>query len=335
MARVLNLANHEPLKRLSMKTVKLLFGFALAATLFTSCYTDVLVDDYVDTTPNLSLNQLLNSYDLWYVDVNQTVGFGETPFLQIAFTLSFNNKTLFANNNLVGFRPNGPNNGLGIRVGYYDTFNMVLDVSHDLDGYQSFDVFQIDNNTIELYNPFNDTSYILHGFQRNTFDYNAVFYDNIHYFLQEYEAWEKTFTSQTGALNDFDTENYLQFLAGGNDSTFRSSQALSSSNPNTIFWDFTGLYSVADVSGTQNLKRLILDYDSFGIEQFELSIINDQRIALFHLASGTTYEFIGRGYIQFLRESNAKGDITKTTTAPKKRKQKTAKKENPRVSERT
>ncbi len=51
-----------------------------------------------------------------------------------------------------------------------------------------------------------------------------MFYDNIHYFLQEYEAWEKTYTSEIGAINEFDNENYLQFLAGGSDDTFRSSQ---------------------------------------------------------------------------------------------------------------
>ena len=55
-------------------------------------------------------------------------------------------------------------------------------------------------------------------FRRNaSFDYDFVFYDNIHYFLQEYEAWEKTFTSELWVLlNEFDNENYLQFLAGGN-----------------------------------------------------------------------------------------------------------------------
>ena len=52
-------------------------------------------------------------------------------------------------------------------------------------------------------------------------------------------------------------------------------------------------------------------------------------------ASGTTYEFTGRGYIQYLRESNTKGDITNITTSPKKRKQKTVKKDNPRVNKRS
>ena len=137
----------------------------------------------------ISLNQLLGSYELWYVDINQTLGPGETPFLQIAFTISFRNGIVYANNNLVGFGSSG--NGFGIDVGTYDAYNMILDVYHDIDGYETFDVYQIDNNTIELYNPYNDTSYFLHGYQRGNFDYDFVFYDNIHYFLQEYEAWEK------------------------------------------------------------------------------------------------------------------------------------------------
>ena len=194
-----------------MKTIKLLSGFALVATLLTSCYSEVIIDD---PEPSVSLNQLLSSYELWYVDINQTAGYGETPFLQIAFTLSFRGGTLYANNNLVDFGSQG--NGFGNPVGDYDTYDMILDVYHDIDGYQTFDVYQINNNTIELYNPFNDTSYFLKGYQRSTFDYDFVFYDNIHYFLQEYVAWEKTYTSEMGALNEFDYENYLQFLAGGN-----------------------------------------------------------------------------------------------------------------------
>ena len=94
---------------------------------------------------------------------------------------------------------------------------MIIDIDQDIYGYDSFDVYQIDNNTIELYNPFNDTSYFLNGYQRYNFDYDYVFYDNIQYFMQKYEAWEKTYTSDYGALNEFDNENFLQFLSGGND----------------------------------------------------------------------------------------------------------------------
>ncbi|RNC87958.1 MAG: nicotinic acid mononucleotide adenyltransferase [Winogradskyella sp.] len=315
-----------------MKTLKLLLGLVLSATLFTSCVVDDVV--IVDNNPpqQISLNQLLNSYELWYVDINSTQGFGEVPFLQIAFTVSFRNGVLYANNNLVGIGSQG--NGFGIPVGNYNTYNMVLDVDHDIDGFDSFDVFQIDNNTIELYNPFTDTSYFLDGYQRSNFDYDFVFYDNIHYFLQEYEAWEKTYTSNFGALNEFDNENYLQFLSAGNDSEFRSSQDENIINPNNIFWDYTGVYGVNDVPGDFYLKTLTLDYDFFDNEFFNLNVIDDSTIELLHEASGTVYEFRGRGYIEFLRTENAEGRMIQQENMPKKRKQKTVKKDNPRTNTR-
>ncbi|GAA4801095.1 nicotinic acid mononucleotide adenyltransferase [Litoribaculum gwangyangense] len=314
-----------------MRTVKLLLSFSIIATLFTSCYTEVIVEEYVDNTPQISINQLLSSYELWYVDINSTVGYGETPFLQKAFTISFINGIVYANNNIVGLGNSG--NGFGIDVGEYDAYNMILDVNHDLDGFSTFDVYQIDGNTIELYNPNNDTSYFLDGYQRNNFDYDFVFYDNIHYFLQEYEAWEKTFTSEFGAINEFDNENYLQFLAGGNDSTFRSSQDININNPNNLYWDYTGIYGVGNITGNMYLKTLTLDYDYLGNEYFELSVINDGKIELYHPNSGTVYEFEGRGYIQFLKTGNTKGD-SKDLNIEKKRKFRKDKVDNPRENTR-
>ncbi|WP_111684715.1 nicotinic acid mononucleotide adenyltransferase [Winogradskyella tangerina] len=313
-----------------MKTLKLLFGFALSATLLTSCYTEQI--NINDNGPAITLNQLLQSYDLWYVDINATQGFGETPFMEIAFTLTFDNGRLLANNNLVGIGSQG--NGYGVQIGTYAAYDMILDINHVIDGFNSFDVYQIDNNTIELYNPFNDTSYFLDGYQRSTFNYDFVFYDNIHYFLQEYEAWEKVYTSDFGALNEFDNENYLQFLSGGNDSTFRSSQDINVNNPNNIFWDYTGVYGVGNVPGNMYLKTLTLDYDFFDNEFFELSVIDDGTIELFHADSGTVYEFEGRGYIAYYRTSDTSGKITEQKDAPKKRKRKAPKVDNPRENKR-
>lgn len=312
-----------------MKTLKLLLGFAFVATLFTSCYVEQT--SYIDES-SMSLNQLLNSYDLWYVDINETQGYGETPFLQIAFTVSFKNGLMYANNNLVGIGSQG--NGYGVEIGSYDTYNMVLDINHIIDGYDSFDVYQIDGNTIELYNPFNDTSYFLHGYQRSNFDYDFVFYDNIHYFLQEYEAWEKTYTSNFGALNDFDNENYLQFLSGGNDDTFRSSQDNNIYNPDNIYWDFTGSYDVGNISGNMYVKTLTLDYDFFDNEFFELTVIDDSTVELFHSNSGTVYEFKGKGYIQYYRDAPTEGKSDMQSDELKKRKQKTKKVENTRENKR-
>ncbi|WP_242120592.1 nicotinic acid mononucleotide adenyltransferase [Aestuariivivens sediminicola] len=310
-----------------MKTIKLLLGFSLLATLFTSCYTEVVVED----DPGISIHQLLTSHELWYVDINSTVGYGETPFLQKAFTISFRNGVVYANNNIVGIGDTG--NGFGIDIGEYEAYDMILDVYHDIDGFETFDVYQIDGNTIELYNPYNDTSYFLDGYQRGNFDYDFVFYDNIHYFLQEYEAWEKTYTSDFGAINEFDNENYLQFLAGGNDSTFQSSQDELGMNPANLIWDYTGIYGVGDVNGNMYLKTLTLDYDYFDNEYFELSVINDGKIELFHPSSETIYEFEGRGYIQYLKTSKSKGDGAPGTT-DKMRKHRKDKVPNPRENTR-
>ncbi len=314
-----------------MKTIKLLLGFTLCATLFTSCYTeDIIIND---NGPSISLNQLLQSYDLWYVDINATQGYGETSFLQIAFTLTFDNGRMYANNNLVGFGSQG--GGYGVQIGNYDAYDMILDVDHVIDGLDSFDVYLVDHNTIELYNTYNDTSYFLEGYQRSTFDYDFIFYDNIHYFLQEYEAWDKTYTSEFGALNEFDSENYLQFLSGGNDSTFRSSQDENVNNTDHIFWDYTGVYGVGDVSGNVYLKTLTLDYDFFDNEFFELNVINDETIELFHANSGTVYEFKGRSYIAYYRSSDTQNKLTVKEDKPKKRKQKTERMDNPRENKRS
>ena len=314
-----------------MRTIKLLLGLVLASSLLTSCYTEVVVDDYNNApAPTISINQLLGSHELWYVDINQTLGYGEVPFLQKAFTISFINGVVYANNNLVGIGSSG--NGFGIDVADYDAYNMILDVNHDIDGFVTFDVFQVNGNTIELYNPNTDTSYFLVGYDRRNFDYDFVFYDNIHYFLQEYDAWEKTYTSQMGAINEFDNENYLQFLAGGNDSTFRSSQDSSGINPNHLQWDYTGVYGVGDVSNNAYLKTLTLDYDFFGNEFFELNVINDSTIELYHSSSQTTYEFKGKGYIQYLKSGNNKG--LEHPSVEKKRRLRKERKENPRENNR-
>jgi len=246
-----------------MKTMRFFLGLMLSATLLTSCFRGEVI--ITDVNPTQSLNQLLSSYELWYIDINQTQGFGEVPFLQIAFTVSFNNGRMFANNNLVGFGSQG--NGFGVEIGNYDAYNMILDTYHIVDGYDSFDVYQINNNTIELYNPFTDTSYFLRGYQTNNFDYDFIFYDNIHYFLQEYVAWEKVYTSNYGTLNEFDNENYLQFLPGGNDSTFRSSQDENVNNANSIFWDYTGLYGVVKDPELSLIIKLVTDTSFFMVEE--------------------------------------------------------------------
>jgi hypothetical protein len=98
-------------------------------------------------------------------------------------------------------------------------------------------------------------------------------------------------------------------------------------NIDDLFWDFTGNYEVFDVVGFDNLKILTLGYNSGDIEEFELTVVNDQAIELFHTSSGTTYEFRGRGFIQLLRDGKKSKptlntDVRKRTKIVRKKKKK-------------
>jgi len=289
-----------------MRTIKLLSAYFLMLGVFTSCYTDVFIEDDL-ATPVVPLSSVLADYELWYVDIDQTQGNGTIPFMDKAFTFSFLNGTVMANNNLAGIGDQG--SGFGIEVGYYDVFDYDLDISHDIDGFYSFEVSLLSNNAIELYNRYTNTSYVLIGYQRSNFDYDRLFYDNIHFFLQEYTVWEKIHTSLSGTSNAFDAENYLQFLPANSGVNFRSSQDPIGSSTTNLYWDYSGIYEVNNVVNNAFLKTLTLDYDYFANEYFELSILDDATIALYHPASGSEYRFRGRGYIQYKTPSEGKSRL--------------------------
>ena len=286
-----------------MKAIKLLSILFLSSLLFTSCV--VRNDTFLENSTAVSLEELISAYDLWYVDYNRTTGTGDVPFVSRAFTLSFFNGTLYANNNIVDIGITG--NGLGIAVGSYNTFNGILETNHQLDGFNDFDVDQISVNEIRLYNPIEDVSYYLIGYQRNNFDYDQLFYDNIEYFLQEYVAWEKT-SASGGTENAFDDENFLNFIPENN-TTFYSSHDALGTNIDSIIWDFIGNYEIFDVEDVDNLKYLTLNYDNGDIEEFDLTVINDETISLFHVSSETTYTYSGRGFIEYRKEGGDKSVV--------------------------
>lgn len=280
-----------------MKAIKLLLGTLVIGMSFASC----IVDNTIDEPYYVSLEEVVTANDLWYIDYNNTTGTGDVPFLSKAFTISFINGKVYANNNLVGIGTVG--NGYGIQIGFYDTFDGRLKINHNIDGYYNFDVIQLSVDNIKLRDNYNNVTYNLLGYQKFNFDYDQVFYDNIEYFLQEYRGWEKTYTSTAGAVNAFDHENFLKFTPE-NLTTFYSSKDNVGTPIANVYWDYVGDYVVANVQGYDNLKILTLDYDNLDNEKFELTVINDGKISLYHIASGTTYEFSGRGYIQYLKPSS-------------------------------
>jgi hypothetical protein len=289
-----------------MKSLKLLFIFSVTAVLLSACNT-VLEDDF--SANEISLEEVVSGYDLWYVDYHRTIGNRDIPYVSKAFTVSFLNGILYANNNIADIGFTG--NGLGIDVGTYDTFSGVLEIRHDLDGRNDFEVTVTSSNQITLYNYRQNVTYFLIGYQTNTFDYDKLFYENIEYFLQEYVAWEKVNTAG-GAPNVFDNENYLQFTPE-NRTTFYSSQDNFGTQIADIKWSYVGGYEVFDVMGFEQLKILTLNYDHGGLEEFEISIINDGTIRLYNLNSETTYDFEGSGFIQYLKgeklENSAKAVV--------------------------
>ncbi|KQC32163.1 nicotinic acid mononucleotide adenyltransferase [Nonlabens sp. YIK11] len=277
-----------------MKSITtLLGGFALAITLV-SCDAELIIGDPV-VEP--TLNEVLSSHDVWYLDLNSAQGNLDIPFMTRAFTLTFEYGTLYANNNLVGLGRAG--SGIGIDVGVYDTYFDTLTIDHDIDGVHEFDVYVNSFNRIELRDTYSGTRYFLDGYSTSTFDYDKLFYNNIQYFLQEYGAWEKTYTSNAGAINEFDQENYLRFRPGTNADVFQSSQDRNAMTTGSIFWDYNGEYWVEDASPGSLNKHLTLDYDFLGNDYFDLYVIDDKTIELYHISSGTTYEFKGRNFIQY------------------------------------
>jgi hypothetical protein len=277
-----------------MKSLKLLFILSITAVLLSSCNT---ADEGDFIGIEISLENVVSGYDLWYVDYHKTIGSRDITYISQAFTISFLNGILYANNNIADIGLTG--NGLGIDVGTYDTFSGVLKINHDLDGSNDFEVTVTSPNEIRLYNYRQNITYFLIGYQTSTFDYDKLFYENIEYFLQEYAAWEKTNTVG-GAPNVFDAENYLQFTPE-NITTFYTSQDNFSTQIVNLNWSYVGGYEVFDVMGYEDLKIITLHYESGYIEEFELSIINDGTIQLYNLNSETTYDFEGKGFIQYLK----------------------------------
>lgn len=279
-----------------MKTLKLHFVLFLIIISLGACRNSL--DVHIRNTPP-TLEEIVAGHDIWYVDYHRTIGNNDVPFVSKAFTLSFLNGILYANNNIADIGITG--NGLGIEVGNYATFNGVLETNHILDGIHDFEVTVISPNEIKLYNFRKNTSYFLIGYAINNFDYDTLFYENIEYLLQEYQAWEKTETVG-GSSNPFDAENYLQFTPENN-TTFYSSKNTIGAPISAIDWSYIGTYEIFDIIGFENLKFLTLNYDSGDIEEFELTVIDDNYISLYNVNSKTTYKFEGLGFIQYKKSS--------------------------------
>ena len=67
--------------------------------LVSSCEQNYYIEEQF-AEPNSAIP--LERYDLWYVDYHSTQGADTLPFMRLAFTLSFENGIVYANNNISG-----------------------------------------------------------------------------------------------------------------------------------------------------------------------------------------------------------------------------------------
>lgn len=269
---------------------------AVTLTLFTSCINTF--STIREEESGITLSQLVSTYDIWYVDYNSKSGSGNVPFLSNAFTISFLNGSMYANNNLAGIGKTGE--GYGIKTGNYNTFDNVISIYHSKYGKYNLQVVQLSKDKIRLVDNQQNTSYDLEGYQKRYFNFDKVFYDNLEYFLQEYDVWAKTFTSKEGKTNAFDNENFLGFTSENN-TTFYSSKNDFGTNVDYVKWNYKGSYEVADIQNHENLKFLTLFYENNEKEEFEVSVIDDANLQFYHIDSKTVYKFQGVGFIRYLR----------------------------------
>lgn len=280
-----------------MKTItKYILLVVLIPILSISCE-QIYVDEIYEE-PYIDYTNLVEEYDIWYVDYHRTEGNSTIPYLNRAFTLSFVNGVMYANNNISGIGNQG--NGFGIDVGTYSTEIDYLKSTHDIDGVHSFEVRKLSQNEIKIHNRYTNSSYYLIGYQVDDFDYDKLFYENIEYLLQDYEIWNKFSVSDTGTVNEFDNENFLKFTSENN-TTFLSSKSVVGTEFVNVVFDYEGGYEVYDVNGFDDLKVLTLDYDNGDIETFEMNILSDSFVELYHINSKTSYKFEGKHFIQYLK----------------------------------
>lgn len=236
----------------------------------------------------MTLDEKLHQYDLWFINKQESQGV-LIPFFEKSFTVSFSRGILYANINLVGIGNRA--NGIGFSSGYYTADDIFLRI-HYKDQSYSFEVQQVGNNRIVLHDQFSNAKYVLEGYQRNNFDYNRVFRENLRLFLQEYEAWEKI-DQRGGNPNPFDGENYLRFIPEGGDRFFFASQSPKGLMLPSIYWNYKDNYSVEN-----QILTLIFEGTA---QRFQIHLIDDATLELTHLNSGTIYVFRGVGNIIFTK----------------------------------
>lgn len=248
-----------------------------------------------------STSQKVFSQDLWIL---QESNGAVVPFIDRAFTISMSGGDLYANNNI--FRLGAIGDGYGDRIGSVSFYKDLLELNHQQEGLFAFYVDRINVNTIRLTEIDTGVFYVFTGYRLNHFNFDQLFFENLEFLLQEFQAWENTQTLN-GVSNRFDQENYIQFQPNG---VFRTSIDPNGLSIDRVLWKYTGTYQVETIPNNLEQKRLFLSYADGSRESFLIKVNQDYEVSLCHDQSRTDYVFTGRKNIIYNKQKGPKKQVS-------------------------
>ncbi len=273
--------------------MKNLFSLLFSVIILSSCSSDD--DNSNNQTQSDSIKQLLESYDLWYVEPDQPSS--DFNLGQDAITFSFVENELHANKNLIGFNPET----IGNVEASYNVEQEGSNASITIDDTE-FTVFGVSGNSIKLVNSYdNTTAFYITGYATEDFPSSDILYhERMPHFFNEYKFWEKTATENPDENDgNFSNISYVDFFEVRN---FRSSEDSEGLTYDEINWEYNGSYKLTTENGEEGpisneLILLYLDEEGKIIEgandTLKVNVLDQNRIQLSEPNQNINYIFEG------------------------------------------
>ncbi|MBW2962987.1 hypothetical protein [Mesonia aestuariivivens] len=266
-----------------MKNFLSLLFFAI---ILSSCGSD---DDSTPQLQSNSIQELLESYDLWYVEPDQFSS--DFNLGQDAITFSFLNNQLYANKNLVGFNPE--------IIGEQETSYSVEQTENTANvtiNDTEFKVIGISGNSLKLVDDDNTAFYIT-GYNASEFpSLDIIYFERMAHLFNEYKFWQKTETENPDEIDgEFSSINHIEFSAIRN---FKSSEDAEGLTYDEINWQYQGSYKLTkmeddDGNISNELIFVYLDENNRENDTLKVRVINENKIQLSESESGIHYLFEG------------------------------------------
>ena len=271
--------------------MKNLLSLLFSIIVLTSCGSD---DDSNTPSQSKSIEELLESYDLWYVEPDQPSS--DFDLGQDAITFSFVNNELYANKNLVGFDPST----MGNIETTYTVEQEGSNASITIDDTE-FTIFGVNGNSVKLVNSYdNTTAFYITGYTTEDFpSLEILYYERMPHFFNEYQFWQKTLTENPDENDgDFSTINYVEFFGGR---SFRSSEDVEGLTYDEINWEYEGSYRLTTEYGEEESisNELIFIYNTDEGEEeipndtLKVNVVDESKIQFSEPGLNINYTFEG------------------------------------------